>query len=58
MRKILSVALLALAACGETDPNPGGVSADEAAALNDAATMLDANSVSEAAIDNRAVAAD
>ena len=53
MRKsILPVALLALAACGGADQVPGGVSADEAAALNDAAVMLDTNSVSTDAIDN------
>ena len=46
IRTILPFALLALAACGGTEPVPGGVSADEAAALNDAAAMLDANSVS------------
>ena len=39
-----------LSACGGADDVPGGVSADEAAALNDAAVMLDANSVSPDAI--------
>lgn len=52
-RSILPFALLALAGCGGADQPPGGVSADEAAALNDAAVMLDANSVSPDAIDNR-----
>lgn len=52
MRQILPLALLMLAACGTGDPVPGGVSADEAAALNDAAVMLDANSVSVDRIDN------
>jgi len=52
MRQILPLALLLLAACGSSDPVPGGVSADEAAALNDAAVMLDANSVSVDRIDN------
>lgn len=54
LRMILSIALLALAACGGAEQPPGGVSADEAAALNDAAVMLDANSVSEGAIGNMA----
>ncbi|VXC79389.1 hypothetical protein [Sphingomonas sp. AX6] len=52
MRNILPFVLLALAACGGAEPVPGGVSADEAAALNDAAMMLDANSVSADQIDN------
>lgn len=47
---ILPLALLMLNACGGADNVPGGVSADEAAALNDAAVMLDANSVSSDAI--------
>ena len=50
-RSLLPLALLALTACG-TEPPPGGVSADEAAALNDAAAMLDTNSVSPDAIQN------
>lgn len=48
---ILPMALLMLTACGGADEIPGGVSADEAAALNDAAVMLDTNSVSADAID-------
>lgn len=48
---ILPMALLMLTACGGANEIPGGVSADEAAALNDAAVMLDANSVSANAID-------
>lgn len=53
MRNLIVPAMaLMLAACGDgADRTPGGVSADEAAALNDAAAMLDVNSVSEAAID-------
>ncbi len=44
--------VLSLCACGEGDnPAPGGVSPDEAAALNDAAAMLDENSVSLNAAD-------
>lgn len=49
---ILPLALLALSACGDVGEVPGGVSADEAAALNDAAVMLDANSVSADQLDN------
>jgi hypothetical protein len=48
---ILPMALLMLTACGGANEIPGGVSADEAAALNDAAVMLDTNSVSANAID-------
>jgi hypothetical protein len=43
---MLVAAALALAACSRHhDDQPGAVSADEAAQLNDAAAMLDANSV-------------
>ena len=43
---LLLGAALPLAACGGTgDTAPGGVSQDEAAALNDAAAMLDANAI-------------
>ncbi|WP_230770343.1 hypothetical protein [Sphingomonas sp. Leaf4] len=40
-------ALLLLAACsgGDKDTAPGGVTQSEAAALNDAAAMLDANAL-------------
>lgn len=38
-------AVLLLAACGSGDPTPGSVSPGEAQQLNDAAEMLDANSV-------------
>ena len=44
--------LFLLAACGGAEQPPGGVSADEAAALNDAAAMLDTNSVSADRLDN------
>ena len=37
--------LLALAACGSGGSAPGGATPGEAQALNDAAVMLDANSV-------------
>jgi len=36
---------LLLAACGRPADEPGAVTAEEAAQLNDAAAMLDANSV-------------
>lgn len=48
---ILAMMMLSLTACGGAEQVPGGVSADEAAALNDAAVMLDANSVSADAIE-------
>lgn len=54
MRFILIALLLplALAACGQpdSDEGPGGVTVGEAASLNDAAAMLDANSVSANAV--------
>ncbi len=40
---VLSLALLG--ACSPTPEQPGAVTRDEAAQLNDAATMLDANSM-------------
>lgn len=43
-RAIILLAILGLAACGqgENDPGPGGVTAGEARALDEAAQMLDA----------------
>lgn len=51
--RLLTIALpLLLAACGGSDQatSPGGVTADEAQALNDAAVMLDQNAMSANAI--------
>jgi hypothetical protein len=47
-------ALLLLAGCGQRadDPGLGGLSHSEASQLNDAAVMLDTNSVSANAISN------
>ncbi len=43
---VLTPLALLLAACGSGDTSePGGISADEAQELNDAAAMLDANAV-------------
>lgn len=54
MRRLLPLLVpFALAACQSgTEPAPGGVTADEAQALNEAAEMLDRNSVAAAAPDN------
>lgn len=53
MRALL-LPLLMLAACGETpdDAASGGITPDQARELNQAAAMLDANSVSAAAVTN------
>lgn len=46
MRSSALLVPLLLLACGrEPDPQPGGLTADDQAQLNDAAAMLDANSV-------------
>lgn len=45
MRHSLATALLLLGACSSHGDQPGAVTADEARQLNDAAAMLDANSV-------------
>ena len=42
-RPLLGLALLALAACHRQPANVGGMSADEAAQLDNAAEMLDAS---------------
>lgn len=54
MRALMLTSLLLLAACGQAsnDPGLGGLSHSEASQLNDAAVMLDANSVSANAISN------
>jgi hypothetical protein len=48
--------LLLLAACGQPadDPGLGGLSHSEASQLNDAAVMLDANSVSADSVNTNA----
>jgi hypothetical protein len=50
MRLLIPLLALALAACGSADDAPGGVSAEEARELNEAAAMLDVNSVSADAV--------
>ena len=49
MRALISAALLPLllagAACHREEPQPAGLTADDQAQLNDAAAMLDANSI-------------
>ncbi len=54
MRRLIPLLALALAACGSGDTAAGGVSADEARELNEAAAMLDVNSVSAEAVDAEA----
>lgn len=51
MRAILLLTMLT--ACGEAVPTPGATGGDAARELNEAAEMLDANSVSSAAIANQ-----
>ncbi|MCT2557698.1 hypothetical protein N0B51_01755 [Tsuneonella sp. YG55] len=50
-------AMLALAACGSaaTDPGPGGVTVDEAAALDEAAAMLEERRLPASAIPSGAL---
>jgi hypothetical protein len=53
MRILFIPALFALAACGSPrDQKVGGVSQSEADALNDAAEMLDANTVVPVVVEN------
>ncbi|TKD50330.1 hypothetical protein [Sphingomonas baiyangensis] len=54
MRFVPLIALALLAACGpgENDPGPGGVTMSEARELNEAAAMLEPDSVSANALDN------
>jgi hypothetical protein len=54
MRPIALALVLMLAGCGQRsdDPGLGGVSRSEAAQLNDAAAMLDANSVAPETVAN------
>lgn len=49
-----AAALLLLAACSASDEQPGGLTADEAKQLDDAAAMLDANAVDLNALDANA----
>ena len=50
-RPVLSlVAVVALGACSSHGDQPGAVTADDARQLNDAAAMLDANSVDANAV--------
>lgn len=52
-RLVALVPLLLVAACGSADEaDPGGISADEAQELNDAAAMLDDNAISLGAVTN------
>lgn len=48
----LTIALLGLTACSSQPDDPGAVTPEEAQQLNDAAAMLDANSVDAKALDS------
>lgn len=52
---LTGAALLLLAGCGaaEEEPNPRGVTASEARELNEAAAMLDENSVAANAVQDQ-----
>lgn len=56
MRKLGSIAVLLLAACGDSGaaPGPGGVSVDEAQALDQAAEMLDSQRLPPAVLEEGA----
>jgi hypothetical protein len=56
MRKLGSLAVLLLAACGDSGaaPGPGGVSVDEAEALDQAAEMLDSQRLPPAVLEDGA----
>ena len=54
MRVALLILPLMLAACGAPDDAPDGVTASEARELNEAAEMLDVNSVSANAVEGEA----
>lgn len=56
VRSAALVAALLLAACGSELDQPGGVTADQARQLNEAAAMLDNDSVSADAFGNAAEA--
>ncbi len=56
MRRLIATAALLLAACGDSGaaPGPGGVSVDEAEALDQAAEMLDSQRLPPEALEEPA----
>ena len=56
MRAALLLPLALLAACHRDEAQPPGLTADDQAQLNDAAAMLDANSVDINAVQSNEVA--
>ena len=56
-RTAVSALALFLAACGSSEPGPGGVTANEAAALDDAAEMAESRRLDDSAVQAPAPAA-
>lgn len=52
VRIAMTAIMASLCSCGQPDSDAGGVSASEASALNDAATMLDAQMPSNLTLDD------
>ena len=50
IRFAASILCLALAACGSSEPGPGGATANEASALDDAAEMVESRRIDDGAL--------
>lgn len=53
-RAVACVLFVVLASCGSSEPGPGGVTANEAAALDDAAEMVEGQRLGEDALQRQA----